>query len=58
MIISFSAIFYALSGVDPVTGTFFRTLYARYLSASSSGGFDAPRTTGQCEAVGWRSARA
>jgi len=28
VIISFSAIFYALSGVDPVTGTFFRTLYA------------------------------
>ena len=26
--ISFSAVFYALSGVDPVTGTFFRTLYA------------------------------
>lgn len=28
MIISFSAIFYALSDVDPVTATFFRTLYA------------------------------
>lgn len=28
MIISFSAIFYALSGTDPVTATFFRTLYA------------------------------
>ena len=28
VIISFSAIFYALSGVDPVTGTFFRLAYA------------------------------
>jgi len=28
VLISFSAIFYALSGVDPITGTFFRAVYA------------------------------
>ena len=28
LVISFSAIFFALSGVDPITGTFFRSAYA------------------------------